>query len=81
MYDLLLLLSNLPVRHWKAYMKGPSLYEVLTYSLEAQREPRTTNRTGQIICRKNLLQGWTGTTGHPETGQVPHLEVKPGEAT
>ena len=29
---LLLLLSNLPVRHWKAYTKGPSLYKVLTYS-------------------------------------------------
>ena len=24
-------LSNLPVRNWKAYTKGPSLYEVLTY--------------------------------------------------
>ena len=29
---LLLLLSNLPVRHWKAYTKGQSLYKVLTYS-------------------------------------------------
>ena len=28
----LLLLSNLPVRHWKAYTKSPSLSEVLTYS-------------------------------------------------
>ena len=27
-----LLLSNLPVRHWKAYTKNPSLYKVLTYS-------------------------------------------------
>ena len=35
-----LLLSDLPVRHWKAYTKGPSLYKVLTYSqrnLEAKR--------------------------------------------
>ena len=27
-----LLLSNLPVRHWKAYTKSPSQSEVLTYS-------------------------------------------------
>ena len=63
--------------------KRLGLYKVLTHSqgnLEAKGEPRATN-TGQIKYRKNLLPGWTGTTGHPETGQAPHLVAKPGEAT
>ena len=45
--------------------KAIGLYKVLTCSQgnpEAKGEPRTTN-TGQIMYRKNPLQGWTGTTG------------------
>ena len=38
---ILLLLSNLPVRHWKTYTKGPSQYEVLTYSQRKLEEKRT----------------------------------------
>ena len=43
-HRLLLLLSHLPVWHWRAYTKRLGLYKVLTHSqgnLEAKGEPRT----------------------------------------
>ena len=61
--------------------------QTCTRCLPIAKEPRSYENLKQQIGRdkssteKNLLRGWTGTTGHLETGQVTHLVVKPGEAT
>ena len=81
---LLLLLSSLPVRHCKAYTKGPSLYKVLTYSQGTYklRELKTTNRTGQIIYRKKtysnvkLLKTFLVTEPYSNSVEINQLDFK-----